>query len=263
MSATSTTYTIRVDGHLDDDRASSLAELELRRHDDGTTTLTVEVADQARLHGVLARLGDIGAVITEVRVAAEVRAPALERPLHTERLTLRAATAEDADTTWPFRRLESVSEWLTGHPADLDDYRARFTAPDRLAITLIIVLGPDPAGPVIGDLMLRRSDAWAQAEVADRARGAEAEIGWVLDPGATGHGYATEDVRELLRHCFEDLGVHRVTANCFLDNDASWRLMERVGMRRELHTVRESLHRSGRWLDGLGYAILDDEWSPG
>ena len=90
----------------------------------------------------------------------------------------------------------------------------------------------------------------------------EAELGWVLDPALTGHGYATEAVRELLRHCFEDLGLHRVTANCFLENDASWRLMERIGMRRELHTLRESLHRSGRWLDGLGYAILDDEWPP-
>jgi RimJ/RimL family protein N-acetyltransferase len=51
-----------------------------------------------------------------------------------------------------------------------------------------------------------------------------------------------------------------VTANCFAGNEASWRLMERVGMRRELHTVRESLHRSGEWLDGLGYALLADEW---
>ena len=33
-------------------------------------------------------------------------------------------------------------------------------------------------------------------------------------------------------------------------------------MRRELHAVRESLHRSGRWLDTVGYAILDEEWSP-
>ena len=36
----------------------------------------------------------------------------------------------------------------------------------------------------------------------------------------------------------------------------------RVGMRRELHAVRESLHRSSRWLDTVGYAILRDEWSP-
>ncbi|HEX8767440.1 MAG TPA: GNAT family protein, partial [Jatrophihabitans sp.] len=59
---------------------------------------------------------------------------------------------------------------------------------------------------------------------------------------------------------FTDLGLRRVTANCFADNEASWRLMERVGMRRELYTVRESLHRSGEWLDGIGYALLADEW---
>ena len=28
----------------------------------------------------------------------------------------------------------------------------------------------------------------------------------------------------------------------------------------ETHAVRESLHRSGAWLDGLGYALLADEW---
>jgi hypothetical protein len=39
-------------------------------------------------------------------------------------------------------------------------------------------------------------------------------------------------------------------------------LMERVGMRWELHAVRESLHRSGRWLHTVGYAILEQEWSP-
>jgi RimJ/RimL family protein N-acetyltransferase len=67
-------------------------------------------------------------------------------------------------------------------------------------------------------------------------------------------------VREVLRVCFEDLGLRRVTAECFAENEASWRLMERVGMRRETHTVRESLHRSGEWLDGFGYALLADEW---
>ena len=66
--------------------------------------------------------------------------------------------------------------------------------------------------------------------------------------------------RELVRLCFEDLGLRRVTANCFADNEASWRLMERIGMRREPYTVRDSLHRSGEWLDGMGYALLADEW---
>jgi RimJ/RimL family protein N-acetyltransferase len=259
-----TTYAIRVDGHLDDHWSAWLGGLDMTRDDDGTT-VTLSVADQAQLHGVLAGLRDIGAVLTELRTTgapAPIGRSVLERPLQTERLTLRPATADHTDPTWRFRRLESVNEWLTGCPTDLDGYRELFSAPARLAATIVVSLGHDPAAPIIGDLMLRREDAWAQLDVADRARDTQAELGGVLDPAYTGHGYATEAVRELLRYCFQDLGVRRVTANCVLDNETSWRLMERVGMRRELHAVRESLHRSGRWLDSVGYAILEDEWSP-
>ena len=186
----------------------------------------------------------------------------LERPLHTQRLTLRPATADNADPTWKYHRLEAVNEWLTGCPADLDGYRELFSEPARLATSVIVTLGHDPTAPIIGDLMLRRADSWAQLDVADQTRGTQAQLGWVLDPAYTGHGYATEAVLKLLRHCFQVLGVRRVTANCFLDDHTSWRLMERVGMRRELHAVRDSLHRSGRWLDTVGYAILEEEWPP-
>lgn len=41
------------------------------------------------------------------------------------------------------------------------------------------------------------------------------------------------------------------------------RTLERLGMRREMHTVRDSLHLSGEWLDGFGYALLADEWVDG
>lgn len=265
MNTAATTYAIRVDGHLDNHWAAWLGELDMTRHDDGSTTLTVPVADQARLHGVLAGLRDIGAVLTELRTIG-ARAPSpravLGHPLHTERLTLRPAIADDAEPTWRYRRLTSVNHWLTGCPADLDGYRTLFAEPARLATTVIVSLGHHPAAPIIGDFMLRRQDAWAQLEVADKARDTQAELGWALDPTYARHGYATEAARELVRYCFQDLGVHRVTANCFLANDTSWRLMERVGMRRELHAVRESLHRSGRWLDTVGYAILEEEWSP-
>ena len=174
----------------------------------------------------------------------------------TERLTLRGATAADVEATFAYRRLPEVGEWITHLPADLASYTAVFTQPERLAATIIGELD----GVIIGDFMIRVEDAWSQAEVAEDARGRQAVLGWVLDPAYTGHGYATEAVRELLRVCFEELGIHRVLASCFAANTTSWRLMERVGMRRETAGVRDSLHRSGQWLDGYTYALLADEW---
>ncbi|KAE8766168.1 GNAT family N-acetyltransferase [Georgenia thermotolerans] len=177
-------------------------------------------------------------------------------PLRTDRLLIRPATALDAVTTWEYRRLEPVYRWLSRAPRTLADYRAYFEAPATLAKTLVV----ERDGEVIGDLMVAVEDAWAQAEVVDQARGVHAELGWAFHPDHGGRGYATEAVRELLRLCFDDLGLRRVTANCFAANEPSWRLMERVGMRRELYTVRESLHRSEGWLDGTGYALLAEEW---
>jgi RimJ/RimL family protein N-acetyltransferase len=182
---------------------------------------------------------------------------ALTWPLQTDRLTIRPATTDDADATWQFRRRADVSRWLTRASATLNEHRTWFEAPDNLAKTLVV----EHSGAVIGDLMVKIEDAWAQAEVVESAGRVQAELGWVLHPEHAGHGFATEAVRELLRLCFADLGLRRVTATCFAANDGSWRLMERVGMRREFHTVRDSLHRSGEWLDCFGYALLADEWS--
>ena len=177
-------------------------------------------------------------------------------PLRTARLTIRPATTEDVEATWRIRRLPAVGRWITRWPTERAAYAEAFRAPERLPLTLVY----ERDGTVIGDLMLRVEDAWAQAEVADDARGVQAELGWTLDPALGGHGYATEAVAELVRACFEELGLRRVLANCFADNTASWRLMERLGMRRELVTVRESLHRELGWVDGLGYALLAEEW---
>ena len=177
-------------------------------------------------------------------------------PLRTTRLTIRPATPEDVEATWRIRRLPEVGRWITRWPTERAAYAEAFCAPERLPLTLVY----ERDGTVIGDLMLRVEDAWAQAEVADDARGVQAELGWTLDPALGGHGYATEAVAELVRACFEELGLRRVLANCFADNTASWRLMERLGMRRELVTVRESLHRELGWVDGLGYALLAEEW---
>ena len=177
-------------------------------------------------------------------------------PVRTARLLLRPATEADLDVMWRYRRLEDVNRWLTRGPATATEFRAQIGTPESLAKTLVVELD----GQVIGDLMVSVEDAWAQVEVADRAKAVQADLGWAFDPAWTGRGYATEAVAELFRLCFEDLGLRRVTAACFTDNEPSWRLMERLGMRREMHTVKDSLHRSGEWLDGYLYALLADEW---
>ena len=192
-------------------------------------------------------------------MAAESPRPPLAAvawPVRTERLLIRPATIEDAGPTWRIRSRPGVSEWLTSDAGDRVRYVERFADPGRLAKTLVL----EHDGVVVGDLMLSVEDAWAQAEVVEQARGVQAELGWVVDPSYAGRGLATEAARALLRICFVDLGLRRATASCFAANTASWRLMEKLGMRRELHTLRESLHRSGEWLDGYGYALLADEW---
>jgi RimJ/RimL family protein N-acetyltransferase len=181
----------------------------------------------------------------------------LDWPVRTERLSLRPAEQRDALPTFAFRSRPAVAHWLTHFPQDPDAWAAGFG--ERLGQTLVV----EQDGVLIGDLYLHVQDPWSQAEVRDQAAGTMAEVGYVLDPAYAGRGYATEAVREVLRICFEELGVRRVIAQCFADNEPSWRLMERVGMRREQHSVRDSLHRDGQWLDGMMYAVLAEEWREG
>ncbi|QAY73677.1 N-acetyltransferase [Agromyces protaetiae] len=190
-------------------------------------------------------------------------APILRTPITTRRLVIRPGTCRDAGATWAYRRLETVNEWLGGTPATFEEYRDLFTEPDRLADTVIVELDDRHGGGVIGDFMVRGADAWAQQDVAELARRSQVELGWVLDPAHEGRGYATEAVQALIRYCFDELAIRRIVATSFLDNERSWRLMERAGMRRELHAVGDALHRSGRWLDSVGYAILREESGQG
>lgn len=74
-----------------------------------------------------------------------------------------------------------------------------------------------------------------------------------------GIGYGAEIAEKLLEVAFEDLGVRRVTAGCFADNSASWKILEKIGMRREQHGVQDSWHAELGWLDGYTYGLLADE----
>lgn len=143
---------------------------------------------------------------------------------------------------------------MTSLPTDLASFTDAFDAAIAHHVAVVV------DGRVIGDGMIKVGDGWAQREAKAQAAGTLAELGWCLAPEVQGRGYGTELVRELLAIAFRGLGLRRVEAGCFAENVPSWRLMEKVGMRRESHAVKESLHRDGTWRDGFLYALLAEEW---
>lgn len=178
----------------------------------------------------------------------------LDLPLHTERLVLRPGRSGDAATIWPWYRLPQVQEWTTTLSTTAEDHQQWWDA--RLDSCMVGLLD----GEIVATGMVGLQDAWSQADMVEQARGQQAEIGWVLDPAAHGRGFGTEFAAALLRLAFEELGVRRVEADCFAENLASRRVMEKIGMRHEGTFREESLHRSGRWLDGMSYALLASEF---
>ena len=63
------THEIQLAGHLDDHWSTRL-DCTLVRNDDGSTTLTVDVVDQAQLHGLLARIRDVGVTLLSLGPSA-------------------------------------------------------------------------------------------------------------------------------------------------------------------------------------------------
>ncbi len=56
------------------------------------------------------------------------------------------------------------------------------------------------------------------------------------------------------------MGLHRIIATCDPRNTASYRVMEKTGMRREGHSIK-CIRKDGEWVDEYFYAILDEEWA--
>lgn len=91
------------------------------------------------------------------------------------------------------------------------------------------------------------------------------EIGYVFNPEYYGHGYATEACKRILRYGFEELGAHRIIGLCNPENADSWRLLERLSMRREGYYIKPAFFNKtpeGKpiWHDAFQYAILDEEF---
>lgn len=91
------------------------------------------------------------------------------------------------------------------------------------------------------------------------------EIGFVFNARFQKCGYATEATNAIMGYAFQTLGARRIIAMCNPLNTASWRLLERLGLRRESHLRQNVYFKKDNngdpiWQDTYEYAILTDEW---
>lgn len=87
------------------------------------------------------------------------------------------------------------------------------------------------------------------------------EMGYWIAVPFWGQGYATEAARALMTYGFRELGLEKIEARHLAGNEASGRVMEKLGMRRE-GTVRRHIVKDGVVHDIVLYGILSSEWDP-
>lgn len=193
--------------------------------------------------------GDGGAMIKPVELS-----PAY--PIHTRRLRLRPLTTSDTDDLLAYRSLEEVCRYVPFLPMTrasvaeklATDWSRQQITSEGEALTLGVELAE--VGTVIGDVMLYFVSAVHR-------RG---DVGWVLHPAHSGHGYATEAARAVLHLAFDGLGLHRVVARVDARNTPSLRLAERLGMRQEAHLIQNEWFKGG-WGDEIDFGMVEEEWA--
>lgn len=85
----------------------------------------------------------------------------------------------------------------------------------------------------------------------------QVEIGFTVAPQFQGQGVACEALLALLDYLFSQLSIHRVIAITDTRNVAAWKLLEKVGFRREGHFHQNILFK-GQWGDEYLYAMLSN-----
>lgn len=176
-------------------------------------------------------------------------------PIVTERLVLRPFTRGDVDAVHAYRCREDVARYLFDGPmtretcAEAIQLRVRQVSFAEEGDRIVLAAERQDSGELIGEISL----IWRS--VVSR----QGEIGYIFHPDYQHLGYASEAVRALLTLGFRDLDLHRIYARCDTRNAPSYRLMERIGMRREAH-FHEHLLVRGNWDDEYIYAILRSEW---
>lgn len=177
-------------------------------------------------------------------------------PIETERLRLRPFSRGDVDAMFAYRQRDDVARYLFDEPmsretcAEAVQARTVQTGWQEEGDKLILAVERKQDHAMIGEVSLILRNEVAR----------QGELGYIFHPDYHGFGYATEAALGLLRAGFEAARLHRIYARCDARNVSSYRLMERLGMRREAH-FREHILVKGVWDEELIYAMLEDEWA--
>ena len=170
--------------------------------------------------------------------------------LTTERLTIRRFEADDWRDLHDYL---SQPEVVEHEPYDVfSEEQAKQEAIGRAADPAFWAVESRSEAKVIGNVWL--------GEGGQDTR----ELGYVFNARYWGNGFAAEACRALIEWAFAQ-GTHRIVAECNPLNQASWRLLERLGFRREGHLVENVYFRRDddghpMWQDTYVYAVLASEW---
>lgn len=177
--------------------------------------------------------------------------PAL--PLTTARLTIRRFRPEDADDLYAYLSDARVYRFEPGAPVDRE--RAGRMAADMAVSPDFWAVELRAAGKAIGQLYLKQIEPLEHLTC---------ELGYILNPAWQGQGFGSEAAAALVRETLTSGGIHRIVAHCNPENTPSWKLLEKIGLRREGLLKQNIFFRKNAageplWTDTYVYAILAAE----
>lgn len=93
----------------------------------------------------------------------------------------------------------------------------------------------------------------------------EFELGYVFNRNYQGFGYATESAIAIINYAFSSLNAKKIISMCNPLNSSSWKLLERLKMRRVDHLIKNiyfkrDMKNEPIWVDTYIYSIVKEEW---
>lgn len=174
--------------------------------------------------------------------------------LKTEKFVIRAFERKDLEQFAQYRSQEAVARYQNWTTFTYQDAVELFDAMDYSTFGTEgewyqLAISTKDADELVGDLAVHFIDE------------SQIEIGFTVSPSHQGKSVATASVSSFLDYAFGQLNKHRVIAITDARNTAAYRLLEKLGFRREAHFIQNVFFK-GAWGDEYQYALLNTERKP-